>query len=90
MNEGGWLMGLEEIARHCRIHPDTLRKKWMREFEMPIIKIRGRWYASSGQLDAWLAYPYQAARAQASPLSCPGSNPETPHPNLKRGLGKER
>lgn len=74
--EGRWLAGLGEIARHCRIHRDTLRKKWMKEFAMPIIKIRGRWYSSVTQLEEWLAFPYLKARSQASP-NPPHTSPKT-------------
>ena len=76
---------MEEIARHCRVHRDTLRKSWMRNLDMPIIKIRGRWYASRTQLEAWLIYPYRKRISEASPPNPPDSTPEASRLNLKRG-----
>lgn len=54
-----WLVSRRRIAQHCGIHPDTLRKRWMKKYKMPIVKIGGRWFADPYTLDEWLNYPYR-------------------------------
>jgi len=52
-----WLIGRQQIADYCGVHPDTIRKIWMKKFKMPITKINGRWCAIPSSLDEWLNYP---------------------------------
>ena len=72
----GWLNGLYEIAQHCGIHIDTLRKGWMKTHDMPLTKIRGRWYADPETLTKWLNNPHEKAT-----LKNPRRTPKEPRKN---------
>ena len=61
-----WLIGRQQIADYCGIHPDTLRKIWMKKFPMPITKINGRWCAIPETLDEWLKFALKKGEMKKS------------------------
>jgi len=54
MIKSGWLNGVPAIAEYIGIHPDTLRKRWMKKFDWPFVKIGGRWCVHPSTLDKFL------------------------------------
>ncbi len=54
----GWITGLEDIACYMNICRDTLLA-WMQKYEMPIVKIGGKWCVIISEIDKWMLYPYE-------------------------------
>ncbi len=51
----GWITTLPAIADYMNICEDTLIR-WMKTYEMPIVKIGHTYCAVTSQLDEWFKY----------------------------------
>lgn len=49
------LLDLHEAANRVNYAPESLRKMMWGPNPPPLFKLRGRWRARAGDLDAWLA-----------------------------------